>query len=81
LKAVVRILDELNENGECQMIYCTTIQKYVVKAQLSEGITRDFLSKYSKSNFPNATGIDGINYNELMKIREETHEDKEKKNY
>ena len=76
LKAVVRILDELNKEGSSYMMYCTTIHKYVIKGGVDKNTySEKFLSKYSKKYYSNEKGEDDISYNQILNIKRELEEE------
>ena len=69
-KAVIRILAQLNQEGRCFLVWCTQINKFVVKGGYTDnGTSNNFITNYSTKYFSKSTGVDGFSYDELMEIR------------
>lgn len=65
--AILRIIKELiDENGRVVMVYCTQINKVVLKyIQNSEA---QYISSYSRKNFYKTKGVDGYSLEDYEQI-------------
>tara|TARA_R110000822_G_scaffold302649_2_gene426960 strand:+ start:15343 stop:15927 length:585 start_codon:yes stop_codon:yes gene_type:complete len=68
-KSVVRIVAQLNIEGLCDIVWCTQVEKFVVRGRRNNpGIP--FITNFSVKYFTQSTGVDGISYEHLMKVRD-----------
>lgn len=69
-KAIIRIVAQLNIEGLCDIVWCTQVNKFVVRGRKQQpGLP--FMTNYSVNYFKDKIGVDGISYEHLIKIREE----------
>ncbi len=71
LEAVIRIIAELNYKGRCYVVWCTQVNKFVVHSGYDDGQTSySFFSNHAKKYYSTKTGVDGLSYEEIIKIKE-----------
>lgn len=70
LKAIIRIVAQLNIEGLCDIVWCKQIEKFVVRGRRNNP-GMPFVTAYSISYYENSIGVDGISYKQLIKVREE----------
>lgn len=69
IQAIIRIVAQLNIEGKCDIVWCTQVNKFVVRGGMNNpGLP--FITKYSQDYYKNKEGVDGISFNQLMVIRE-----------
>jgi len=70
LKAIIRIVAQLNIEGACDIVWCKQVKKFVVRGGYSN-VGIPFVTSFSANYYQKQTGVDGISYTQLMKVREE----------
>ena len=75
LPAIIRIVAQLNLEGLCDIVWCTQINKFVVRGRRNNpGIP--FITSHTTSYFKDTVGKDGISFKQLMKVRKQQNVNK-----
>jgi len=67
LQSLMKIIKEIIDEEKCvALIWCTVINKVVVKYQ--PNVPKEYITSYSKSNYYDAKGVDGMSLKDYETI-------------